>query len=833
MGELARANLRFHSRRYVATLLAVGIAVAFVAASLVFGGALSKGIKQQVAGSYEGAAAVITQTSFDDYDSTLMTQAAQTVATVPGVTEVYPVVQTGFERNDGSGTSWITVSLLGGEKLHRPVLESGSLPEAPGEAVVTGATAERLDLQPGSSIELMDGYGEPFTLQITGVTKSERTATSMASADLLVTQAELASLEPEAASYQILVAGEQEKLPQEQQEALVAEIEQALGAATDSVQVETGTQAVEDALKAIGTDQAALTMMLLLFPVIAATVAMIVVGTTFQVIFRQRERELALLRVIGATGGQVRRLMMMESFAVGVIGSVVGAAVGILGGAGIAAAAGVVNSYGAALSSVSATQIVIVVLLGTALTALAGYRPALRASTVPPVAALSGGVQTVTQMSRKQKLVGVIAGVITLVLGVVTAMSAFAPGDTEEKMSRFPMVLLGAVLTVAALIVLLAAALPLITSSLKGAGTSVSYRLAAANTARNPGRTAATGVAVFIGVALISMVTLGAQSLRVTAAKELDSSAPVDIIVSSSTGFTSTELEALTSIEGVAASAVTAGASAELTVASGPSAGSQSSGVLVEDEGLSAVTRGANPELEDGQILVPADLADEGETVNVCVQDSCAELVVGEPTGVTGLDRFVVTAATAESFGADLQPTRVWLKLSDPQDYPDVVSSIQELGPSLQLDGSVAIRASIDQIINVLVMVVVALLAVSVLVALVGIANTLSLSVAERTRENGLLRALGMTKRQVKSMLSWEALLIGVSATALGLVAGAYFGAVGFASLPLGLDDYVISVPWLQWLAVVVVAVLAAWLASVVPGNRAAGVSPVEALASE
>lgn len=144
-----------------------------------------------------------------------------------------------------------------------------------------------------------------------------------------------------------------------------------------------------------------------------------------------------------------------------------------------------------------------------------------------------------------------------------------------------------------------------------------------------------------------------------------------------------------------------------------------------------------------------------------------------------------------------------------------------------------ALRSAIDQIVNILVMVVVGLLAVSVLVALVGITNTLSLSVAERSRENGLLRALGMTRKQVRSMLSWEALLIAVTSTLLGLLAGAYFGAVGFMSLPTGVSESVLAVPWVQWLIIVVVAIGAALVASIIPGRRASRVSPVEALAAE
>ena len=251
------------------------------------------------------------------------------------------------------------------------------------------------------------------------------------------------------------------------------------------------------------------------------------------------------------------------------------------------------------------------------------------------------------------------------------------------------------------------------------------------------------------------------------------------------------------------------------------------------DSGLDSVMRGSAEALSDGEVLVPAWLVTAATEGSVCVEDTCADVTLIPSEGTAGDDRFVVTPATATNMGVELAPTQVWMQLEDPGQYADVISQIQESGSDLQIEGAVALRSAIDQIVNILVMVVVGLLAVSVLVALVGITNTLSLSVAERSRENGLLRALGMTRKQVRSMLSWEALLIAVTSTLLGLLAGAYFGAVGFMSLPTGVSESVLAVPWVQWLIIVVVAIGAALVASIVPGRRASRVSPVEALAAE
>lgn len=853
MNELISANLRYHARRYVATVVAVTIAVAFVAASLVFSGALGAGIRDQVAGRYTGAAAVVSET-YDEETPSDLREAQRIVKDIPGVEETYLVTYQGFELM-GAGPmdeSWVSVGLVGGERLRPVTLTEGELPSETGQAVVTAQAAKRLNVSVGSSLTFRDGEGGHHELTVSGVSEVKRQSIDVQMYDLLVTPETLTVMGEWEAS-ELLVALEGSSSPSlHSQEQLVTQLEAAFaGTSAENAQVETAYAVVDQALAEVNTDQAAISVVLLLFPVISAVVALIIVGTTFQVIFRQRERELALLRVIGATGKQVRRLMIVESVAVGLMGSLLGVIIGILGGAGIAVGASVVPTYAQALQSVSPLQIAVVLILGTLFTVLAGYRPALRASRVPPMRALSGGVQSVSQLSKAQKLIGLVSGVLTLGLGTTTAYFALKDPQVADKFSLFPLVLLLAVLTAAALITFLSAILPLITRAVGQIGKSEVFRLAGMNTARNPGRTAATGVAIFIGVTLISMVTLGAQSLRVTATTALDQSAPIDLIVTApATGFTAADLSFMENIEGVEAAVPLEGTPATVkqvgTEGSADSAGS-ADGFLLVSEGISSVVRGTITLPEVGEVLIPswivpgATLMEDGSyengslsvPVEVCVADQCRELEGIPLDSLAGADRFVISPATAAQFSADFLPTQVWMKLTNPDDYPSVVGEIQEMGPELSIEGAVGMRSAIDTMVTILVMVVVALLAVSVLVALVGITNTLSLSVAERTQENGLLRALGMTKKQVRAMLSWEALLIGVSATVAGVGAGAFFGAVGFLSLPLGVSTPVVAVPWGQWALIVGVAIVAALTASIVPGRRASQVSPVEALAAQ
>lgn len=839
MLTLVKANLAHHSRRYIATLLAVAISVAFVAASLVFGGALNRGIRDQVAGDYEGVAAVVSVDyaslgGEEEADFPNLTDTISAVEGVAGVSQVYPLGRTGFEQAGASASAaWIPTGIVEEGTLRAPAVERGEMPLGVNQALVSTSAAERLGLDVGSTLSVKDNDGANRDLQVVGVAADSGTSIALGTEDLLVSRETMQVLAPGWEPSELLVAAGDKSSAAEQEE-LVAAIQAALDqSGVTGVIVETGNAAVDDALGSINSSQAGLTIMLLLFPVISAGVAMIVVGTTFQVIFRQREREMALLRVVGATGKQVRRLMILESGAVGLIGSIGGVLVGIFGGAAIATALGVVNGFGTALASVSLTQALVVIVIGTLLTLLSGLRPALHASRVSPVTALAGQVSTVTEMGRKQAVMGIIFGIMTVALGAVTALGVIGVDDSDMKLARFPLVLLGAVLTAAALIAWLSAVIPLVTRAIGRLGRSEGVRLAAANTARTPGRTAATGIAIFIGVALISMVTLGAQSLRVTAATTLDASAPVDLVVTApASGFTPEQVAALLESDDAEATVVALGAQAQVNAPSGDGTTSYE-GVLVDGTDLDQIARNDISTLEDGQIAVPSWQAQTGDQVEVCIEGQCRTLTaVADDTLSDGM-RFVVSGATAQEFGVALVPIQAWMKLANPDRYQTVVGEIREMGPDLGVEGSVALRAAVDQIVDILVMVVVALLAVSVLVSLVGTANTLSLSVAERMKENGLLRALGMTKKQVRAMLSWEALLIAGVATVAGLLAGAYFGIVGFMSLPLGVSNYVIAVPWGQWAVIVVVAVVAALAASVLPGRKASSVSPVEALAAQ
>ncbi|WRS29266.1 FtsX-like permease family protein [Actinomycetaceae bacterium MB13-C1-2] len=842
MRELVAGNLRHHGRRYTATIVAVAIAVAFVAAALVFGGSLNAGVKSRVAGRYDQAAVVVQSDGPDD--SRNLRDAQKILDQVPTVAGTF-VDQSGYYEGKmvGQENLWLHASLVPTPKLGTIPLSDGALPASPDQAVVSLELAERLGIGVGDSLALVqdnfvcddtgcqesEGPQTEVKLDIVGIGEKEGGSLAYQVTDLWVTPEAMDKLSPGWTGWELLVAGESSKPSKSQQDALKTDVIDALDSAgMNGGFTETAYSVVDQELESINTSQWTMTLMLLLFPVIASIVALIVVGTTFQVVFRQRERELALLRTIGATGKQVRRLMLLESAVVGLIGSLIGVLIGWFGGALIALTADVVPSYLSALTSVGWRAFALLLLVGTLFTLFAGFRPAVRASRVPPIRALAGDTQGIQGVTRKRKIVALVSSVITVGLGILTWV--LANGPEEGKEDAFPMVLLAAVATAAAVITFVAAILPIITRMFGSLGNRESFKLAAGNTARNPGRTAATGIAIFIGVTLISMFTLGAQSLRATSQAAMDGSAPIDMMVSGdSQGLSAKQISEMKALDGVDAVAVEgAWVNAKLL-----DTGATWTGYLLNSTGTEEVVRGAIPNLGSGQITMPWWGADSASAVEICAGDKCGT-TEGVPAGaLADAGLMLTTDATIKQLGLETTPVQVWLKLDNPDDYKAIITEIGLIAPDAAVDGFVAMRSAIDDIVNVLVMVVVALLAVSVLVALVGVTNTLSLSVTERVKENGLLRALGMTKRAMRSMLGWEAVLIsGVGAVA-GMIAGAYFGIVGFTSLPIGVENRIIQIPWAQWFLILVVAVGAALLASVIPGRTAARVSPTEALAAE
>jgi putative ABC transport system permease protein len=325
--------------------------------------------------------------------------------------------------------------------------------------------------------------------------------------------------------------------------------------------------------------------------------------------------------------------------------------------------------------------------------------------------------------------------------------------------------------------VLVPAAVRLMGQPVRAAG--VPGRLALANSARNPKRTAATAMALLVGVTLISMLTIGTASSQATAERLNDDNLPIDVAVSA-TALDDDLVQSLLAAEGVESGAVLQGTSVRV-------AGKRMRVAGVDAADVADVLRsdiGVVP--ADDELLLPYLTLDElglepGDEVAVVAGGSRMRLVArgGDAWGAP----LLVSATTFERLATEVTPAAVWLRAVDDGDADATLSAIEEISGDATVAGGLGTRAQLDQVLSIMLAIAAGLLGVAVLIALVGVGNTLSLSVLERTRENALLRALGLTGNQMRAMLALEALLLTAVAAVLGIALGALYAWFGVKTL--------------------------------------------------
>lgn len=836
MNELLRANVRQHARRYVATGLAVAISMAFVVICLVFSSGLSNSLTQAVRDEYSGAAVIVDMDpdSSSTQSADAITRIQTTIGGIDGVHAVSPRSYIFTEIANGDKRVQRNVSVVAPEPLGNPKLAEGSDPSSATEVALDRNSANELGVGIGDTVQLKSaiGSGTHHDFTVSGIVEFS-SLQSLNNPTIVVTRQGGELLTDGADSvYALMVATSSAQVSGADQDALAQRIEQVLPA-DSGLRVRSAHTAIADDLEQMKLGQGTMLAVLLIFPVIALAVAAIVVSTTFQIVLQQRQRELALLRALGARAGQVRSLIMRETIVVGAVSSLVGVVAGVLLGAGGLVLIDFQSTYLSALTAVNPWEMVGVWALGTLLTFLVGMRPALGVARISPIEALTSADEGGHDAKRTHRVRLAFGAVLTVIGAVGMLLGLRMANDTVGFMVAFfsgVVALFGALFVSSVL-------LPRVTFALGLPFRGVVARMARANTVRNPERTAATGTAIVIGVTLITMMSVGAGSLRATLVGEVDSQRPYDLQVSSSTGAISDVLvQRINDVSGVAATEDLRTGIGSASVNDQPVVGASGEGTvqISGQPDLNAVAHSAVTPVGDGEAWVSDQIATAGDTVRLCASDggTCVELSATPEQG-QAKDAVTVSASTLQKLAPDAGISEVVLKLDDGANVDTVISDLSSLDPDLTVGGAAQERAMYTQMINMVLAVIVGLLGVSVLVALVGVTNTLSLSVHERTRENGLLRALGLTRGQMKRMLAAEALLTAVSGAVVGIVLGIILGWIGTLAIPMDVSHTIIVIPWWQIGGVLVVAVLCAVVASWWPGRRAARTSPVEALASE
>jgi putative ABC transport system permease protein len=868
MLRVTLAQMRRSIGRLVAAGVAIAIGTAFVAATLLAGGVMTRSTYDSVTAQYAQADLVVPR-GIDD---------AQLAAlrAVPGVDAADPVPLVGAELRNGAVRVWVSATPTTTDpRLEAQVVTEGSMPSAPGQIALPVAVAKRLNVTVGDGLVTPRPVlvtepdpaptAEPAGLRTTvdehltvvGLLDDPNGAFARLGGAAVVTAAdavrwgEVDSLTALGGA-QVLVA----IAPGTDVNAARA----AIGAAVPDAVVITKDEAARSTIAALSSGAEVFTGIVLGFAAVALVVAALVIANTFQVLVAQRTRTLALLRCVGADRRQLRRSVLVEAAILGAVASVVGLITGIA----LAQAALMVLGrleLGVPLPvavTVTGWVVLVPLVLGTVVTLLAALVPARAATRVAPIEALRpSDAPSVSGRSSRVRLV--IAAVLTA--GGLAALLAGVPltrhGDGLLGLGvavlggavSFVGVLVGAVFWIPRVVALAGRTL---------GRTGTSARLAAANTARNPRRTAATSTALLIGVTLVALMSAGAASARVTLGNDLDDHYPVDLSITAPAGtdgsigaMPSDITPKVTGVPGVGSVAELRATAARISAPGQP--GDAAGWVdlrAISTADLAAVVRApVLPDaLDDRTVVLSPDLAatlavQAGESVDVAAFSTSGDPGTPSPGGqaatltvaVAGDEwsTAYVTTATARRLAPTAPVAELWVRLADVDDAGSVVPKIQDAvtDEAVAVSGPALMRATYQTLIDTLLAVVVGLLAVAVVIALVGVANTLSLSVLERRRESATLRAIGLSRRQLRWMLAIEGMLIAGIGAVLGTGLGLLYGWVGASTLLSSIGPVTLAVPWRDLAIVLVVALAAGLLASVVPGRAAARTSPVAALA--
>ncbi|UQA80938.1 ABC transporter permease [Gardnerella piotii] len=626
------------------------------------------------------------------------------------------------------------------------------------------------------------------------------------------------------------------------------------------------------------------TMFLLSFGILALLISSLVIANTFQVLVAQRRRTLALLRVIGAQSHQLYAAVLLEAAILGVIS----AAVGVLCAIGFMGAISNVNINSGPLSKipliVSLPAVVWPIAIGTIVTVLASMGAARSATKVTPMEALR---PMDLIKDKRASIIRAVFGVVFIVVGILaTALSATSLASMIARRSPTAgsdswMTLLGAMFGCALVFIgIVMTSIFWMPFAMKTTGAIMALcgpasKVANANVQRNPRRVAATGTALLIGVTLVSTVVTGAICGKATLKGVVDDHYSVDIIIqgknvdeslaadiSKISGIKNTEL-----LPAVPMTFKNAKGKTEYAMAAGVDNIDQLKNVMHTD--LDGVNINKDSVLlpkfnnEGGE---PFDLKKGNLSLQAYVEKySSSEDSVDSITPFTGMntdssnnDKSITvkqvqfkkyrnvniysrnTAFVSKSyFNNYLKPTTHILLISvdsSKANLVDIVKNIRNITSSyaeVMAGGSVFQRAQWESAIDIMMMLLVGLIAVAVVIALIGVANTLSLSVIERTKESATLRAIGMTRGQVRRSLALEATLISLTSTVSGLIVGTAFGWIGSYMVFSAIGKVPFVIDWTIYAVLALIALLAALLSSVLPARRAVKSSPVVALAED
>ncbi|MGW4947583.1 ABC transporter permease [Actinoplanes sp. NPDC004185] len=809
-------------RRLVPTGLAIVLAVAFVAGTMIFSDSAESALVDQFARAARNVDVVVSATPGGrltpaDLDAVRRTDG---VASATGrMRERLPLLDRNGRLVATFGTPGYGIDVGDDPGLRSYDLAEGSLPAADDEAAIDSKTAETTGYRIGEAAVVVDASEQRRTLRIVGIV----TITGDVSTTV-VTRAALTRL-TDATGYRNVVAtvstGADPKTVRDRLPVPAA------GSARS------GDQFRHDLAQQAFAQINGLTIGLYLFAAVAVLVAGFVIANTFGILVAQRQRETALLRCVGARRGQILRSLLADSALVGTAGAVLGILLGY------AVAWGLLEGSAALATQLPAGGLVLTpypvlvsLLLGPIVTMVSAVVPAVRATRVPPVAAL----RMVAPAPGRSRRVLIVAAALVAMAGTLATVAGLRLDQPEPAMI---LVVAGGIGNFLALLLIsplvigrLVAALGWLPGRLFG----VPARLAVANARRNPGRTAATTAALLVGVGLMAGGSTIAATVDRTAEAQLNEAYPVDYLLTPAAGQ-----------RGIspAVGAGLVGDRAFDLVAEVKQSDGRVAGDTVTVAGMDSATVGTayRPEVTAGRLtdfgpgtaLVATGQGKVGDDLPVTAAGRKQTVRIAALVQSSSLVGDVILWPTdfAALYPSQRDDSLILVRSSPGIDAPAArqrIDAALAAHPLVQVDDLASVRAERGAAIRQIVGIIAVLLGFALVIALVGITNTLSLSVLERTRESALVRALGLTRGQLRATLLIEALLMAAAGAVAGVAFGVLYGWLA-SEAAFGPTDALLTVPGGQLLSFVVIAAVAGAGAAVLPSRRAARASVVGAMA--
>lgn len=850
MRKVSLRNLSAHKLRMALTVIAVVLGTAFISGAFMFTNALSNTFSAAVSSAYEGVDAVVSP----DREAGaigISQQVHDTVAEHPDVARINFSGTTTVVLADAEGNAIQTGGMPSSMGIWYDPAESvaqsgeiieGASPVAEGEIVINDTAAENYGLSVGTELLVVDPQ-QRTTVTVAGI--YEPAVDTGGALSLLMSEDAYLDRYTDGESLPDLSVAASEGIDP-------AQLVDDLQAELDGVTVDTGQALADRASEVMETALSFVNYFLIAFGLVALLVGTFLIANTFSMIVAQRTREFALLRALGASRRQITRSVVFEAFIVGVLGS----AIGVLVGLGLVQGIKVLlDVFGMALPDsglgLTPASVIVPIVLGSVVTVVSAWMPARRAGDVQPVEAM----RTTESAAGSPLKVRTIIGMVLLIIGIAAALAGgFIEGPgTGVRASLVGLGALGVI--IGSFVAGPALSLPIVpgVGRLIGAPFGAVGRLAATNSKRNPRRTATTAFALTLGVALVTAIGMLGDTMKASLSDMIESDYRADYQLSGppSGGFPIPG-------DAVAAARDTEGVGEVVTMTQAPiyvgdmasygPAPYAPSNVIGGDASSMIRTEVTAGDLDfsgvEGVAVASDVAADRGWEVGDLVPVTSAltpEPVEAEIVALYTPNFNLGSLLFSQDLADSLLPAQAQQlttigvlgdgSVDQEQLRENLEASVKEFIVVQVMTGE-EIAGQATQAINMMMNILYALLSLAVIIAILGIVNTLTLNVIERRQEIGMLRAVGGQRNQIRTMITLEAVQIAVFGAVMGMIIGLFLG-WNFVRVLAGDGLGDISVPWDTLILVFLGSIVVGVLAAIWPANRAARTPALDAITDE